>query len=214
MHFDDLFSENSLSVHAGSRPTVQYVTSLSELPQALLPYYTQGYVLTALHPIILSVGRTRSLPFSLLYRAILARPRPRYTKRLLNFKLDIVKFYKPKKCRQTKMFKTKDALLLRYGTGNQKCLEIPGNRIQWKSCWTLTQQTQGKHTIDPRKLDKIWNKKHPDKHETTHIKHEIYRKEHKEHETSNTQLNIKEDKSIQDTFTWHQNNLMREKTWP
>ncbi|XP_045909115.1 raftlin-2 isoform X1 [Micropterus dolomieu] len=60
----------------GSRPTVQYVASLSELPQALQPYYTQGYVLTALHPIILSVGRTRSLPFSLLYRAILARPRP------------------------------------------------------------------------------------------------------------------------------------------
>uniref|UniRef100_A0A3Q3VQQ5 Uncharacterized protein n=1 Tax=Mola mola TaxID=94237 RepID=A0A3Q3VQQ5_MOLML len=51
-----------------SRPTVQYVASLSELPQALLPYYTQGYVLAALHPIILSVGRTRSLPFSLLYR--------------------------------------------------------------------------------------------------------------------------------------------------
>lgn len=84
MHSDDV-SQNSLS-HAGSRPTVQYVTSLSELPQALLPYYTQGYVLTALHPIILSVGRTRSLPFSLLYRAILARPRPRYTKRLLSGK--------------------------------------------------------------------------------------------------------------------------------
>ncbi|XP_045067942.1 raftlin-2-like isoform X2 [Coregonus clupeaformis] len=59
----------------GSRPTVQYVSTLCELPQALQPYYTQGYVLTTLHPIILSVGRTRSLPFSLLYRAILARPR-------------------------------------------------------------------------------------------------------------------------------------------
>ncbi|TNN03790.1 raftlin-2 [Takifugu rubripes] len=59
----------------GSRPTVQYVSSLSELPQALLPYYTQGYVMVALHPIILSVGRTRCLPFSLLYRAILVRPR-------------------------------------------------------------------------------------------------------------------------------------------
>ncbi|XP_028993572.1 raftlin-2 isoform X2 [Betta splendens] len=60
----------------GSRPTVQYVASLSELPLALQPYYTQGYVLAALHPIILSVGWTRSLPFSLLYRAILARPAP------------------------------------------------------------------------------------------------------------------------------------------
>ncbi|XP_072253668.1 raftlin-2 [Leuresthes tenuis] len=60
----------------GSRPTVQFVSSLSELPQALQSYYTQGYVLAALHPIILSVGRTRSLPFSLLYRAVLARPRP------------------------------------------------------------------------------------------------------------------------------------------
>ncbi|XP_012715331.2 raftlin-2 [Fundulus heteroclitus] len=60
----------------GSRPTVQYVSSLSELPQALQSYYTQGYVLAALHPIILSLGRSRSLPFSLLYRAILARPRP------------------------------------------------------------------------------------------------------------------------------------------
>ncbi|KAI4879235.1 hypothetical protein NFI96_012117 [Prochilodus magdalenae] len=60
----------------GSRPTVQYLSSLCELPQALQPYYTQGYVLVALHPIILSVGRTRSLPCSLLYRAILARPRP------------------------------------------------------------------------------------------------------------------------------------------
>lgn len=72
------FPTDHVSVHAGSRPTVQYVASLSELPQALQPYYTQGYVLAALHPIILSVGRTRSLPFSLLYRAILARPRPRY----------------------------------------------------------------------------------------------------------------------------------------
>lgn len=61
----------------GSRPTVQYLSSLCELPQALQPYYTQGYVLAALHPIILSVGRTRSLACSLLYRAILARPRPR-----------------------------------------------------------------------------------------------------------------------------------------
>ncbi|KAL0963962.1 hypothetical protein UPYG_G00315820 [Umbra pygmaea] len=61
---------------SGSRPTVQYVSSLCELPQALQPYYTQGYVLSTLHPIILSVGRTRSLPFSLLYRAILVRPRP------------------------------------------------------------------------------------------------------------------------------------------
>ncbi|KAG7331364.1 hypothetical protein KOW79_005333 [Hemibagrus wyckioides] len=60
----------------GSRPTVQYLSSLCELPQALQPYYTQGYVLVALHPIILSVGRTRSLPCSLLYRAILTRQRP------------------------------------------------------------------------------------------------------------------------------------------
>lgn len=65
-------------ISLGSRPTVQYLSSLCELPQALLPYYTQGYVLAALHPIILSVGRTRALPLSLLYRAILARPRPRY----------------------------------------------------------------------------------------------------------------------------------------
>ncbi|XP_066542808.1 raftlin-2 [Hoplias malabaricus] len=60
----------------GSRPTVQYLSSLCELPLALQPYYTQGYVMAALHPIILSVGRTRSLPCSLLYRAILTRPRP------------------------------------------------------------------------------------------------------------------------------------------
>ncbi|XP_024116293.1 raftlin-2 isoform X1 [Oryzias melastigma] len=59
----------------GSRPTVQLLSSLLELPQALQPYYTQGFVLAALHPIILSVGRTRSLPFSLLYRTILVRPR-------------------------------------------------------------------------------------------------------------------------------------------
>lgn len=65
------------SVPAGSRPTVQWVSSLLELPQALQPYYTQGFVLAALHPIILSVGRTRSLPFSLLYRTILVRPRTR-----------------------------------------------------------------------------------------------------------------------------------------
>lgn len=65
-------------VPAGSRPTVQLLSSLLELPQALQPYYTQGFVLAALHPIILSVGRTRSLPFSLLYRTILVRPRTRY----------------------------------------------------------------------------------------------------------------------------------------
>ncbi|XP_005803861.1 raftlin-2 [Xiphophorus maculatus] len=59
----------------GSRPTVQYVSSLSELPQALQSFYTQGYVLATLHPIILSLGRSHSLPFSLLYRAVLARPR-------------------------------------------------------------------------------------------------------------------------------------------
>uniref|UniRef100_A0A672SUL5 Raftlin-2-like n=1 Tax=Sinocyclocheilus grahami TaxID=75366 RepID=A0A672SUL5_SINGR len=61
----------------GSRPTVQYLSSLCELPHALQSYYTQGYVLAALHPIILSVGRTRFLPCSLLYRAILVRPRSR-----------------------------------------------------------------------------------------------------------------------------------------
>ncbi|KAF5903114.1 raftlin-2, partial [Clarias magur] len=60
----------------GSRPTVQFLSSLCELPQALQPYYTQGYVLAALHPIILSVGRTRALPCSLLYRAVLTRQRP------------------------------------------------------------------------------------------------------------------------------------------
>ncbi|KAJ8352890.1 hypothetical protein SKAU_G00243660 [Synaphobranchus kaupii] len=60
----------------GSRPTVQCLSSLCDLPQALQPYYTQGYVLAALHPIILSVGRSRALPLSLLYRAILTRPRP------------------------------------------------------------------------------------------------------------------------------------------
>ncbi|TRY88224.1 hypothetical protein DNTS_026909 [Danionella cerebrum] len=59
----------------GGRPTVQYLSSLCELPHALLPYYTQGYVLAALHPIILSVGRSRFLPCSLLYRAIMVRPR-------------------------------------------------------------------------------------------------------------------------------------------
>lgn len=69
---------HSSAVPAGSRPTVQYVASLTKLPQALLPYYTQGYVLAALHPIIVPVGCTHSLPLSLLYRAILARPRPRY----------------------------------------------------------------------------------------------------------------------------------------
>lgn len=74
-----------LYISAGSRPTVQYVSSLSELPQALLPYYTQGYVMVALHPIILSVGRTRCLPFSLLYRAVLVRPRHRYARLLLIF---------------------------------------------------------------------------------------------------------------------------------
>ncbi|XP_026882085.2 raftlin-2 [Electrophorus electricus] len=60
----------------GSRPTVQYLSSLCELPQAVQSYYTQGYTLAALHPIILSVGRARTLPFSLLYRAILVRPKP------------------------------------------------------------------------------------------------------------------------------------------
>ncbi|XP_051998246.1 raftlin-2-like [Xyrauchen texanus] len=58
----------------GSRSTVLYLSSLCELPHALKSYYTQGYVLAALHPIILSVGRTRSLPCSLLYRAVLVRP--------------------------------------------------------------------------------------------------------------------------------------------
>ncbi|XP_038154413.1 raftlin-2 [Cyprinodon tularosa] len=71
--FDYVLLDFSLE---GSRPTVQYLSSLSELPQALQSYYTQGYVLAALHPIILSLGRSRSLPFSLLYRAVLARPRP------------------------------------------------------------------------------------------------------------------------------------------
>ncbi|KAJ8255246.1 hypothetical protein GJAV_G00202720 [Gymnothorax javanicus] len=60
----------------GSWPTVQCLASLRDLPQALQPYYTQGYILAALHPIILSLGRNRALPLNLLYRAILARPRP------------------------------------------------------------------------------------------------------------------------------------------
>nr|XP_023661912.1 raftlin-2 [Paramormyrops kingsleyae] len=59
----------------GSRATVQGLASLCELPKALEPYYTEGYTLAALHPVVLSVRRSGALPCSLQYRAILTRPR-------------------------------------------------------------------------------------------------------------------------------------------
>ncbi|XP_069052577.1 raftlin-2 [Lepisosteus oculatus] len=62
------------SLEGSSRPSVQCLSSLCELPGALQPHYREGFQLAALHPIILSVGRSRPLPLSLLYRAVLARP--------------------------------------------------------------------------------------------------------------------------------------------
>ncbi|XP_066544574.1 raftlin-2 [Amia ocellicauda] len=63
------------SLEGCSCPSVQCVSSLTELPQALQSHYREGFQLAALHPVILSVGRSRPLPLSLLYRAVLSRPR-------------------------------------------------------------------------------------------------------------------------------------------
>ncbi|XP_041118229.1 raftlin-2-like isoform X1 [Polyodon spathula] len=59
-----------------SNPAVLRIGSLQDLPSELEQYYRKGFVLTAFHPIVLSVGRRRHLPISLLYRAVLARPQP------------------------------------------------------------------------------------------------------------------------------------------
>ncbi|XP_005989569.1 raftlin-2 [Latimeria chalumnae] len=64
------------TLEGSSKADVININSLLDIPSKVEEYYRKGYVVVAIHPTILSVGRRRHLPVSYLYRAVLSRPKP------------------------------------------------------------------------------------------------------------------------------------------
>ncbi|XP_069471839.1 raftlin-2 [Ambystoma mexicanum] len=61
------------TLEAIPNPEVIKINSLCDIPNKIEDYYIKGYVIGAIHPIILSIGRRKQLPVSFLYRAVLSR---------------------------------------------------------------------------------------------------------------------------------------------
>ncbi|KAG2458960.1 RFTN2 protein, partial [Polypterus senegalus] len=64
------------SLEGSTNPEIIRISSLRDITCELEQHYRKGFVLATLHPVVLSVGRKRQLPLSLLYRAVLSRRRP------------------------------------------------------------------------------------------------------------------------------------------
>ncbi|XP_069081921.1 raftlin-2 isoform X2 [Pleurodeles waltl] len=54
-------------------PEVIKINSLCDIPNKVEDYYMKGYVISTVHPVILSIGRRKHLPVSFLYRVVLSR---------------------------------------------------------------------------------------------------------------------------------------------
>ncbi|XP_043916615.1 raftlin-2 [Protopterus annectens] len=66
------------SLEDSSNPEVIHINALQDITSKVEEYYKKGYVVGAIHPVMLSVGRRRHLPFSCWYRTVLFRPKPRH----------------------------------------------------------------------------------------------------------------------------------------
>lgn len=67
-----MFSVHSFPL-ASSNPEVIKISSVLDIATKVEEYYIKGYVVGAVHPVILPAGRRRHFPASYLYRAVLSR---------------------------------------------------------------------------------------------------------------------------------------------
>lgn len=61
------------SLEGSSNPDVIKISSVLDIAKKVEDYYTKGYVVGAIHPVLLSVGRRKHFPASHLYRVVLFR---------------------------------------------------------------------------------------------------------------------------------------------
>ncbi|XP_071418712.1 raftlin-2 isoform X2 [Pithys albifrons albifrons] len=61
------------TLEASSNPEVIKISSVLDIAPQVEEYYSQGYVVGAVHPIMLPIGRRRSFPASHMYRVVLSR---------------------------------------------------------------------------------------------------------------------------------------------
>ncbi|XP_061464119.1 raftlin-2 isoform X3 [Rhineura floridana] len=61
------------TLEASSNPEVIKISSVLDIAKKVEEYYTKGYVVGAIHPILLSTGRRRHFPASHMYRVVLLR---------------------------------------------------------------------------------------------------------------------------------------------
>ncbi|KAM6070996.1 raftlin-2 isoform 1-T3 [Chlamydotis macqueenii] len=61
------------TLEASSNPEVIKISSVLDIASKVEEYYSKGYVVGAVHPIILPIGRRRSFPASHMYRVVLSR---------------------------------------------------------------------------------------------------------------------------------------------
>uniref|UniRef100_A0A8D0E4F5 Raftlin family member 2 n=1 Tax=Salvator merianae TaxID=96440 RepID=A0A8D0E4F5_SALMN len=61
------------TVEGSSNPEVIKISSILDIAKKVEEYYTKGYVVGAIHPVLLSTGRRRHFPASHMYRVVLLR---------------------------------------------------------------------------------------------------------------------------------------------
>lgn len=67
-----MFSVHSIPL-VSSNPEVIKISSVLDIATKVEEYYIKGYVVGAIHPIILPVGRRKHFSASYLYRVVLSR---------------------------------------------------------------------------------------------------------------------------------------------
>lgn len=58
---------------ASSNPEVIKISSVLDITSKVEEYYNKGYVVGAIHPILLPIGHRRNFPASHMYRVVLSR---------------------------------------------------------------------------------------------------------------------------------------------
>ncbi|XP_062818859.1 raftlin-2 [Anolis carolinensis] len=61
------------TLEGSSNPDVIKISTVLDIAKKVEEYYTRGYVVGAIHPVLLSVGRRRRFPASHMYRVVLSR---------------------------------------------------------------------------------------------------------------------------------------------
>ncbi|NXS60655.1 RFTN2 protein, partial [Brachypteracias leptosomus] len=61
------------TLEASSNPEVIQISSVLDIAPKVEEYYSKGYVVGAVHPVLLPIGRRRSFPASHMYRVVLSR---------------------------------------------------------------------------------------------------------------------------------------------